>query len=444
MKVVLLAAALFVPALPAFAAPAAAPAASLTQETLTQDIDQFKATWLRDVLPPDPAVARYSPRLQELKDRVQASADPKELAARRREFHDVKEAVLREKYGEARANGLTKVSFAQWESAAAREAEFRAAAAASIRQRAAQQRFELGLLAWRSQLTGDSRAFFDRAGLHPGDAALTVPQAAGINVAPRAAAPARANPAAYFPVPSAPDAPAATSPSAFSRFIAGVASVPRAWARKASEYATQVSDAIFNYAAGVQKSLLAGLIQAESGFNSVVGSWAGCLGLGQLSDGVAKAYHVRDRTSIDQNVRGSAGFLRDLQKQFSSPEESKRLQELFVEAAADYDRRLPMLGPNPSERAKQKLLHSAFQQIYGRIPNGIENSLAAYNAGPGAVSAYHGWRRLPLPRGGCVNRPAQDNSYCQTMAYVPRVLENSFGVYVNTRQAAPRTDLLSL
>ena len=108
---------------------------------------------------------------------------------------------------------------------------------------------------------------------------------------------------------------------------------------------------------GIDPALLKGLVQQESGFDPNARSGAGAVGLTQLMPGTAAALGVTDPTDPAQSLQGGARYLREQLDRFGG------------------DERL---------------------------------ALAAYNAGPGAVSKYGG-----IP------------PYAETQGYVNKVLANA-------------------
>jgi soluble lytic murein transglycosylase-like protein len=107
--------------------------------------------------------------------------------------------------------------------------------------------------------------------------------------------------------------------------------------------------------AGVDPALVAAIARAESGFRADAGSPAGAQGLMQLMPSTAAGLGVTNLKDPEQSLNGGARYLRQMLDQFGGD---------------------------------------------------TEKALAAYNAGPGAVTRYGG-----VP------------PYSETAAYVPKVME---------------------
>jgi soluble lytic murein transglycosylase-like protein len=165
--------------------------------------------------------------------------------------------------------------------------------------------------------------------------------------------------------------PASTSeaaPASFATALAaasGTAAGPEEGAGSSGEYDGLIQRAASRY--GLDPAILHGLIQQESGFNPNSQSSAGAMGLTQLMPGTASSLGVRNPLNPTEAIEGGARYLAQLMSQF---------------------------GGNPTD------------------------ALAAYNAGPGAVSQYGG-----VP------------PYAETQSYVTKVL----GYAETYRQSHPTT-----
>ena len=134
---------------------------------------------------------------------------------------------------------------------------------------------------------------------------------------------------------------------------AGIGNHPAGIASKA-RYDRIVAETAHAY--GLESALLHAVISVESRYNPAAISRKGATGLMQLMPGTAKRYGVADALNPIQNIQGGARYLRDLLAMFNSD---------------------------------------------------LHLTLAAYNAGEGAVKTYG--NRIP--------------PYRETMNYVPRVLD---------------------
>ncbi|TGE32642.1 lytic transglycosylase domain-containing protein [Desulfosporosinus sp. Sb-LF] len=116
-----------------------------------------------------------------------------------------------------------------------------------------------------------------------------------------------------------------------------LASVPQAKGENVGSLENVIYSMAQKY--GVDPTLIQQVVKAESGFNSNVTSPAGAMGLMQLMPGTAASYGVQNAYDAKQNLDGGTHFLKDLLDRFQ-----------------------------------------------GDVPM----TLAAYNAGPGAVDKYQG------------------------------------------------------
>jgi soluble lytic murein transglycosylase-like protein len=175
-----------------------------------------------------------------------------------------------------------------------------------------------------------------------------------------AAAGAGASPAGVPVSASGYVTPAATTPATIT---------PPAGSSTSSPYDATIAQAATRY--DIDPAILHGLIQQESGFDPNARSSAGALGLTQLMPGTASSLGVTNPLDPTQSIEGGARYLSEMLSKF---------------------------GGNTAE------------------------ALAAYNAGPGAVSQYGG-----VP------------PYAETQAYVNKVL----GYADAYRQSLPATTTAS-
>jgi soluble lytic murein transglycosylase-like protein len=158
--------------------------------------------------------------------------------------------------------------------------------------------------------------------------------------------------AAATGVPARSTAPSAAAPTAFASALQSATASQEGGAGGGGEYDAMIQQAAARY--GVDPAVLHGLIQQESGFDPNSKSSAGAMGLTQLMPGTASTLGVANPFNPAEAIEGGARYLGQLTSQF---------------------------GGN------------------------VEDALAAYNAGPGAVSQYGG-----VP------------PYAETESYVTKVL----------------------
>jgi soluble lytic murein transglycosylase-like protein/flagellar hook-length control protein FliK len=155
-------------------------------------------------------------------------------------------------------------------------------------------------------------------------------------------------------------ATAASAPTAYATTAgglppAGMSDSSAGGGAGSSEYSPLIEQAAARY--GLDPAVLYGLIQQESGFNPSAQSSAGAAGLTQLMPSTAASLGVANPLDPAESIEGGARYLSQLMAQF---------------------------GGN------------------------VEDALAAYNAGPGAVGQYGG-----VP------------PYAETQSYVAKVLANA-------------------
>jgi soluble lytic murein transglycosylase-like protein len=151
--------------------------------------------------------------------------------------------------------------------------------------------------------------------------------------------------------------------------VASAASATGAAGGESTPYDSLIEDAAQRN--GVDPALLKGLIRQESNFDPTAGSPAGAVGLTQLMPATAASLGVSDPTNPAQSIEGGAKYLK-----------------------AQLDR----FGGDPAK------------------------ALAAYNAGPGAVTRYGG-----VP------------PYAETQQYVQKVLgyARQYGASLSTTPIGP-------
>jgi len=168
--------------------------------------------------------------------------------------------------------------------------------------------------------------------------------------------------------PQATVAASSSAPTSFASALAAAgspASAGEEGSGSAAQYEPLIQSAAARY--GIDPAVLHGLIEQESGFNASAQSGAGAMGLTQLMPGTASTLGVRNPFDPAEAIEGGARYL---------------------------------------------------AQMMGQFGGNVSDALAAYNAGPGAVSQYGG-----VP------------PYAETQSYVSKVLGYAEGY----RQAHPQT-----
>jgi soluble lytic murein transglycosylase-like protein len=220
-----------------------------------------------------------------------------------------------------------------------------------------------------------------------------------------AAPPAQFEPASY--------SPAHAGASTLSGIISSVSNT-------AKRYAGQVADAIvgFSRKVGIDSGLEAAFVWAESAFNPHATSGSGAMGLGQLMPGTAQGLGVSNAYDINQNVRGSTVFVKQLLNHFATADDIRYTEGLYAAAK---------MRVQSGQSAD-----SVWQDVFNKTPLGLKNAIAAYNAGQGAIDSYaHGdYRQLPVRHTAQAER--EGRGYWQTIHYVPTVLRHYFDITLKT------------
>lgn len=207
--------------------------------------------------------------------------------------------------------------------------------------------------------------------------------------------------------------PASASGWSLKGVISSVSSTAR-------RYAGKVADSIVTFAHkyGIDERLEAAFVWVESAFNPHAKSGAGAMGLGQLMPGTARGLGVHNAYDIDQNLRGSASFVKSLLNQFSTPDELRYTRGLYAFGKTRVQR-----GEDPDR---------VWREIFSKTPLGVKNAIAAYNAGAGAITYYAHGDYMNLPRKRTAAAEREGRGYWQTIHYVPAVLRRYFDLYLKT------------
>jgi len=132
---------------------ALAPGLALAQaadgrEALVRDIDDVRARWLPDGVAADPVARRYAPLLADIRARAEIAADAPAVGRGRREFHEWKESFFGRRYAQAKADGFTAQTFAQYLNEMARETAITGAIRQAIARQIAEKRVAETSRAW--------------------------------------------------------------------------------------------------------------------------------------------------------------------------------------------------------------------------------------------------------------------------------------------------------
>lgn len=223
------------------------------------------------------------------------------------------------------------------------------------------------------------------------------------------------NPAQAGPVPLelASYQPQSASGWSLKGVIDSVSSTARRYAGKVAQAIVDVS-----HKYGIDERLQAAFVWVESAFNPRAKSGAGAMGLGQLMPGTARSLGVRNPYDINQNLRGSASFVKSLLGQFSTPDELRYTQGLYAWGKIRVQR----------GESADKVWHD----VFAKTPLGVKNAIAAYNAGSGAITSYAHGNYMNLPRKRTAAAQRNGEGYWQTVNYVPAVLRRYFEIYLHT------------
>ena len=296
VKFFLLAAALiaFPKAVPVFGEQTSAPQ-SQEQASLLNYIEALRDTQLPHLTPPYPLTPLYEPSLDNIKIEVVSARADSELLKPRAELEAWQKELLRRKFEEARAKGLTRGDFAQYYALQTQLARFSAALHVAVLdavvERARVQAHEESA----SIAIQAPASFFDGANRQD------------------------AEPAAV----SAPPLGDANGPARYAKMRGILISQYKQRHKKGLDRFVKYVDMAIAEAErkGADPGLVLAVINQESGFNPHARSRAGARGLMQIMPGTGRGLGVRDARRLYDprtNLRAGIDYLMSLMREFRS------------------------------------------------------------------------------------------------------------------------------
>lgn len=193
-----------------------------------------------------------------------------------------------------------------------------------------------------------------------------------------------------------PDSPAGVRFVSYLSSIGGNSDLVQRIAKSVARWSDKESvDPLLTMAFMGQESLFLGWKRAITALSP-----KGASGLMQLMPGTARRWGVSNTHDVDQNVMGGVRYINWLRDKFSSQAQFAKLYDLFAWGKAQID----------AGRSRAAVV----RDVLAQIPQGVKNTIAAYNAGEGAVMKYGG-----------------TPPYRETRAYVPGVLSRYFENYLH-------------
>lgn len=214
--------------------------------------------------------------------------------------------------------------------------------------------------------------------------------------------------------------------SAFARFMRASAPVKA----RARAVFNEAMEAVSRYSEryDVSPFLVMGFMGQESlflGWDRALTalSYKGAQGLMQIMPGTQRGLGVTDPHDATQSVMGGIKYIHQMRDDRCDRDDRKSRCYGFSSKAEFDQLDTLMLWGAQQVASGSKTFKQAWNQVYNMVPKGVKHTIAAYNAGPGAVLKYGG-----VP------------PYRETQKYVPGVLSRMFQTMVEYVRATKGTE----